>query len=291
MSSGAVGLLSGNGGKELPLKNILIRLLAEEWPLTTKKLFKKARLEFGKGMSYQAVHKALQELVSLKVVACKCKEYSLEPFWLQEIEAFASLALEKYAEKQPFKVSKAKSQLCRLRVYDNPDMFYKLMVPLLRKDNVFRFSSKSPSLIISSEENQTPARRQYVEELKKAVERGAKIKYLISYDATKEAVIKSRDKAALEKLKIFSNLNNTKIKCAPTKAVLSYAVAKRDLFISPTSITHFAPVAVLHFRGMNFSAVQKAFDIIFAEADEAGDLIKEIEKAFSRKKKRKKGRG
>ncbi len=291
MPSGTIGLLSGNSGKELPLKNIIIRLLAEEWPLTAKKLFKKAKLEFGKIVSYQAVHKTLQELVSLKVVACKCKEYSLEPFWLQEIEAFAGLALEKYAEKQPFKISKAKSQQCRLRVYDNPDMFYKLMVPLLKKENKFRFSSKSPSLVISSEEKQTPARQQYVEELKKAIEKDAKIKYLISYDATREAVIKNRDRAALENLKTFSNLNNLKIKCAPTKAVMSYAVTKRDLFINPTSITHFAPVAVLHFKGMDFSAVQKAFDIIFAEADETGNLIKEIETAFSRKKKRRKSNG
>jgi len=269
--------------KEDSVKGSIIQILAEEWPLTVKEIFQKTKQDFGKDVSYQAVHKAVQELVLRKVLSEETRTYLINPLWLQEIETFASLTLDKYSENQLPKASKQRGKQCKVQVYDSADSFYKLMVPLLRKGKEFRFSTKSPSLVISKEEEQTPARKKYVEELKKAIERGAKIKYLISSDATKELIIEGKDRTAFEKLKKFSNFKNIKIKCAPTKAIMSYAVTKRDLFINPTAITHFSAVGVIHFRGEDMSMVQQLFDIIFAEADEADKLIEEIEGLFPEK--------
>jgi len=289
MSLSFVGLSFVGSKKDDSVKNAIIQILAEEWPLTVKEIFKRSKQDFGKDISYQAVHKTVQELVSKRLLVAKNKAYSINTFWLQEMETFANLTLDKYSEEEHPRVSKPKSQLCKLRVYDSSDMFYELMVPLLRKEKEFRFSSKTPSLIISMEEKLTPARQKYVEELRKAIEeRNTKVKYLISGDATKELVLKSKDRQSIEKLKKFSNIKNTKIKCAPIKAIMSYAVTKRDLFINPTSITHFAPVAVIHFKGGDMSMIQRVFDIIFAEADETKGLIEELEKELSRKSKEKK---
>jgi len=271
--------LNGNNS----VKNVVIQILADEWPLTVKEIFKRVKREFGKNVTYQATHKVVHELLFKKIVLANKKEYFLNTRWLNELETFSNLTLDKYSEKTPFKISKQKSQICKMRVYDNPDMFYKLMIPLLRKEKELRFSSKSPSLIISREETQTPARREYVNELRKAIEeRNTKIKYLISSKVTKDLIIKNKDNVAIESLKKFSNNHNTKIKCAPTKSVMSYAVTKRDLFINPTAITHFSPVAVLHLRGKDMTMVQKMFDIIFAEANETNRLIEEIEKELKK---------
>lgn len=72
------------------LKNFIIFLLAKEFSLTAKEIFKKATFE-GYCVSYQAVFKALLELTNNKILIKKEKNYELNKRWIEYLKYLINL--------------------------------------------------------------------------------------------------------------------------------------------------------------------------------------------------------
>lgn len=77
-------------------KNIIISILSNDWPLETKKIFTTIRKEFGKNISYQGVHKTLNELLIEKILIKQQKCFSINTDWLNKVEEFASKVKSNY---------------------------------------------------------------------------------------------------------------------------------------------------------------------------------------------------
>ncbi|HLC63124.1 MAG TPA: hypothetical protein VJJ21_02285 [Candidatus Nanoarchaeia archaeon] len=84
--------------KETKTKSNILEILSQEWPLTAKKIFFNTK-KSAKSVSYQAVFKALQELVKEKVITKEGREYYISPIWTQKSNILLKNLQEKYEEK------------------------------------------------------------------------------------------------------------------------------------------------------------------------------------------------
>jgi predicted transcriptional regulator len=78
-------------------KTAIIDHLSKEFPLTTKKIHHTLQREYGIDVSYQAVHKALQELEKEKVLSKSKEGWQLDGEWLQNQEKFIQGTKQKYS--------------------------------------------------------------------------------------------------------------------------------------------------------------------------------------------------
>jgi hypothetical protein len=74
--------------------------LANEWPLTLKAIFNRIRKKFGYGNSYQAVYKAVKELVEKQVLLEKDKQYEINIDWVKNVQSFTDIVETNYYAKQ-----------------------------------------------------------------------------------------------------------------------------------------------------------------------------------------------
>ncbi|MBI5553928.1 MAG: hypothetical protein HY917_04275 [Candidatus Diapherotrites archaeon] len=77
-------------------KDLVVQVLAQKWPLKTKSIHSAISHEFGREMSYQAVHKHLNELLERKVVVKNADGFKLNLEWIDLTQKEASRLLEKY---------------------------------------------------------------------------------------------------------------------------------------------------------------------------------------------------
>lgn len=80
--------------EEGSIKSKILLLLSERWPLNGQKIFNEIRK--GRTLSYQAVHKALNQLLSEGKVVKKGKEYSLDETWVGSIREWSSKVESSY---------------------------------------------------------------------------------------------------------------------------------------------------------------------------------------------------
>ncbi len=78
--------------EEKNTKDIIINILSKQWPLTARKLFFILNKDHNLGITYQAVHKALNQLISSKVIEKKDKDYLLSIEWLGSLRRFVERA-------------------------------------------------------------------------------------------------------------------------------------------------------------------------------------------------------
>lgn len=64
------------------VKNALVQKLSKQWPLTLKQLDHALKREFGMDVTYQAIHKAMQQLEEEKVVIKEKDGYRLNSEWI-----------------------------------------------------------------------------------------------------------------------------------------------------------------------------------------------------------------
>jgi len=74
--------------KNTSTKDSIISILSDNWPLSAKQICNKVQKNGNGGVSYQAVHKALKELVAEEIVAPKGKEFALNTSWIKWVKAF-----------------------------------------------------------------------------------------------------------------------------------------------------------------------------------------------------------
>jgi len=71
------------------VKDIIIHVLSEEWPLSSNEIYTKAKRKYGLNSTYQAVHKMLKQLANQGVLAKEGKKYSISMKWAEKIEKFS----------------------------------------------------------------------------------------------------------------------------------------------------------------------------------------------------------
>ncbi|MFH1239659.1 MAG: hypothetical protein V1672_00405 [Candidatus Diapherotrites archaeon] len=81
-------------------KDNAILILGNEWPLSAKEIYSRVLKTYGLNVSYQAIHKALNELEDENIVEKNGKDYSLSKTWLFNRKEFFESLNNKYAESE-----------------------------------------------------------------------------------------------------------------------------------------------------------------------------------------------
>jgi hypothetical protein len=81
-------------------KDQIISILSQEFPLSAKQIFNKISKSSG-NISYQAIHKALLELLSAKVVEKKGNDYLLSMQWVNSLQGSLNGIRAKYLSLSP----------------------------------------------------------------------------------------------------------------------------------------------------------------------------------------------
>ncbi len=75
-------------GKPKTVKDTVIGVLSREWPLTARKIYNKVRKTYGLDVTYQAVHKALIEMLEENVLMREGRDYSISIEWVRNNKQF-----------------------------------------------------------------------------------------------------------------------------------------------------------------------------------------------------------
>ena len=83
-------------------KAMIINCLANDWPLTTKQIHNKIVKESAANISYQAIHKTINELLDSKILEKTENNYQLSKSWIEQNIKFFSRLTDSYSkgEKQ-----------------------------------------------------------------------------------------------------------------------------------------------------------------------------------------------
>ena len=87
-------------GNQKTVKEKIISILGFEWPLTAKEIYLKVTKEHSKPVSYQAIHKALTELLEELIIEKKENEFLLKKAWIKNHTNFFSYLNSAYIEEK-----------------------------------------------------------------------------------------------------------------------------------------------------------------------------------------------
>ncbi len=93
------------------VKNTLVQKLSKQWPLTLKQLDHALKREFGMDVTYQAIHKAMQQLEEEKIVEKTKEGFQLHPEWILNITRLSNQISQAYANNQVLDFEKEIIQL------------------------------------------------------------------------------------------------------------------------------------------------------------------------------------
>jgi hypothetical protein len=77
-------------------KEKIITLLGQKWPLSAKEIYHSITREQATEITYQAIHKTLNEMLEEKTIEKKDQKYQLNQEWIQQIKKTATQLEEKY---------------------------------------------------------------------------------------------------------------------------------------------------------------------------------------------------
>ncbi|MDO8647408.1 MAG: hypothetical protein Q7R70_03260 [Candidatus Diapherotrites archaeon] len=262
--------------KESVSKNI-IAVLSEEWPLNAKEVYHKVQRNLGRNLSYQAIHKCLTVLLDDGIITKKEREYSLNPIWLKEINAFTRRVLENYESGKECK------DWVNAKIFFNRKESWNHLCKIISKAKNIKLSSKTPGLIFESERYFEPDMGKYLDALIAKIEKNEIfVKYLIAGDLTKSTIIEKKDKQAFENLKKLSKLENMELRYAPLRSINSMAITEKELMLGFTLPSNMHSSCWICIKGLkDFSEI---YDQIFENSQPITKLIAEIEKAFKKSK-------
>ncbi len=81
-------------------RDLLIKILGEEWPLTIKQIHLRVAKESGQSISYQAVHKLVLSLFEEGILQKDANAYSLSFEWIRKMHKSTELLEETYLKKK-----------------------------------------------------------------------------------------------------------------------------------------------------------------------------------------------
>lgn len=84
-------------GKGSSTKDAIVQILSEEWPLSVKQIYERVQKKVDKAITYQAVHKVVQELEKEKIVEKEGTGCKLNKGWIDKIKQFGENLSTDYA--------------------------------------------------------------------------------------------------------------------------------------------------------------------------------------------------
>ncbi|MBN2126919.1 MAG: hypothetical protein JW703_00840 [Candidatus Diapherotrites archaeon] len=112
-------------------KSAIITVLGQEFPLTAKEIHNRLKHEFGLNLTYQSVHKSLNELIEDKIIEKEELKYKLNSNWIKKIVDFGKDLDSKYFSTKENVVDilkKAESGKIINLVFENFNSFAKFLV-------------------------------------------------------------------------------------------------------------------------------------------------------------------
>lgn len=85
-------------GQDLVTQDMILSLLAKEYPLTAKQLTYKIKKQFGKSVTYQAVYKAINTLLEENVLEKDGTNVRMRIEWIRDTKAFIDRLQRTYLE-------------------------------------------------------------------------------------------------------------------------------------------------------------------------------------------------
>ena len=122
-----VSLIQLNG-KVNSVKNAVISVLTEQWPLTPKVIHTQVVQVFGLNVSYQAVHKMVKSLEQDQIILKEGTKYKLNQKWIDKAKTFSEQLSEAYS------VNKVGSIVVLHSVYETDKFLLSLLMQDLPKD-------------------------------------------------------------------------------------------------------------------------------------------------------------
>ena len=119
------------------VKDLIIIILADHWPLTLKEIHNHLKKNYSINVSYQAVHKTINELKNKNILDKNRKEYQLNIGWIKSIAEFGEKLEGAYQEKKPL-TDKIPSSFTVKNAWE----LYPLFIDLFERD-VFNAKGKS----------------------------------------------------------------------------------------------------------------------------------------------------
>ncbi|KYK24825.1 hypothetical protein AYK26_03010 [Euryarchaeota archaeon SM23-78] len=107
------------GKSKKSAKDLVISMLADEYPLTLAKLTNAIKRKFAASVTFQGVRRAVNHLVQDKVVEKKGKEYSLSKEWIWSLHDFAEKAQERYFSETKVRDVQALGEDIKIYTFDN----------------------------------------------------------------------------------------------------------------------------------------------------------------------------
>ena len=124
-------------------KNTIIELLSNTWPLSMKQIHTTLTKKQNRSITYQAVHKAIKELLEQDILFKKEQKYRLNINWIRSIKAFCSNMENSYL-KQMIKKENNHSTITVNCLWD----LYKFILNSFSEDT---FKSEKKSICVHSE--------------------------------------------------------------------------------------------------------------------------------------------
>ena len=90
----------GLGVEKSSTKDLIIGVLSEQWPLSTKVIFNRIQKQSESSVSYQAVHKLIQQLLSFGVIEKADNKYCLNQDWISNSKSFYSKLESAYSGRK-----------------------------------------------------------------------------------------------------------------------------------------------------------------------------------------------
>jgi hypothetical protein len=87
-------------------KSRIIEILGRAWPLSAKKIYNALKKDYRLGITYQAVHIALNEFLERGIVSREGREYMLSPAWIERMSSDFNALVENYTKAN--RIQKAK---------------------------------------------------------------------------------------------------------------------------------------------------------------------------------------
>src|SRR3989344_2615957 len=85
-------------------KQKIISVLGMEWPLTAKQIYERVQREYGANISYQGVHKIIQELEGGKILERAKSGYQLNIDWIQKSKKSLEDVEKRYLQNKKIKI-------------------------------------------------------------------------------------------------------------------------------------------------------------------------------------------
>ena len=110
-----------------PTKESIIEMLSQEWPLTAKKIYH--RVSKNISITYQATHKALQELAEKKIIEKSKEGYQISKEWIKHLGDFSQKIENELENSNQKKEIKTMQKI----IFENHSEFVKFTIDLMEQ--------------------------------------------------------------------------------------------------------------------------------------------------------------